>query len=192
MDLSSIFGLNSRFGAVLGEMGRCSAAGSLSPAGRLCLSKSTGFPALPCQVIVASGGWGVCDGDYRCFVMKKGQRLEVRLLNWECCVPRLEARLPVSGLALAMGHGYDAQHVGVIEINDGKRKAAKHEPPGSVQVLWPAPGRPYNLADHIGYGCTKFHRYDWAPAAVPSDCLPEILTRFRVKPEPLTLHQGTL
>jgi hypothetical protein len=68
----------------------------------------------------------------------------------------------------------------------------KHEPPGSVQVFGPALRRLHNAADYIGYGYTKFRRYAWAPAAVPSDRLPEILPCLRVKPEPLTSHQGTL
>jgi hypothetical protein len=73
-----------------------------------------------------------------------------------------------SGLPLAVGHCYDAHCVGIIEVNDGKRKAVKHEPPGTVQVFGPALGRLHNVADHVGYGYTKFRRYGWAPAAVPS------------------------
>jgi hypothetical protein len=51
---------------------------------------------------------------------------------------RLKPLLPVSGLSLVMGHGYDAQYVGIIQINDGKRKAVENEASRSVQMLGPA------------------------------------------------------
>ena len=35
----------------------------------------------------------------------------------------LEAMLPVSGLSFVMSHGYDAQHAGVIQIDDGEGKS---------------------------------------------------------------------
>ena len=104
----------------------------------------------------------------------------------------LETRFPVSGFPLAVGDGYDAHCIGIVEVDDGKRKAAKHETPGSVQVFGPALGRLHNVADHVGYGYTKFRCYGWAPAAVPTDRFPEILPCLWVKPEPLTSHQGTL
>jgi hypothetical protein len=40
-----------------------------------------------------------------------------------------------------VGNGYDAQYVGVIEVNDGKRKAVKDKPLSSVQIYRPALGR---------------------------------------------------
>jgi hypothetical protein len=47
----------------------------------------------------------------------------------------LKALLPISGLSFVMSNGYDAQYVGVIQIDDRKWKAVKHEPPGSVKYL---------------------------------------------------------
>ena len=46
MDLSPIFGLNSRFGAVLGRIRACPVLGSLTCAEQLGLSKSTGLRLL--------------------------------------------------------------------------------------------------------------------------------------------------
>jgi hypothetical protein len=75
-DLSSILGLNSRFGAVWGRVPTSPPLGSLSPAEHLGLSKSTGCRGLAGQgVIVASGRWGVCDGAHRMIVMKEFQWL---------------------------------------------------------------------------------------------------------------------
>src|SRR5271157_4365223 len=82
-----------------------------------------------------------------------------------------EPRLPVSRLPFAMGHSYDANFFAVVEVDDGKWKAMHHETASSVQVFRPALGRLHNVADDVGYGYTKFHRYAWAPAAVPSDCI---------------------
>ena len=50
----------------------------------------------------------------------------------------LDPPLPVYGLSLVMSHGYDAQYVGIVQINDGKRKAVKNEASRSVQMLGPA------------------------------------------------------
>jgi hypothetical protein len=91
-----------------------------------------------------------------------------------------------------MSHGYDAQHVGVVQVDDRKREAVKHKPSSSVQIPGPALRRLHKVADDIGYRYAKFRSYDWAPAAVPFDCVPEIFHRLRVKPEPLTPHQGIL
>jgi hypothetical protein len=51
-DLSSIFGLNSRFGAVWGRIPAFSTLGSLSPAERRCLSKSTGCRGFAGQLLL--------------------------------------------------------------------------------------------------------------------------------------------
>jgi hypothetical protein len=64
----------------------------------------------------------------------------------------LKALLPVSGLSFVMSHGYDAQRVGVIEVDDGKWKAVKHEPSGSVQVFGPALGSLGNAVESIRDG----------------------------------------
>jgi len=57
-DLSSIFGPNSRFGAVGGRIPNFSALGSLSHAECLCLSKSTGCPGLAGQKLLSHRAGG--------------------------------------------------------------------------------------------------------------------------------------
>jgi len=52
----------------------------------------------------------------------------------------LEALLPVSGPSFVVSDGYDAQYVGVIQVDDRKGKAVKHEAAGSVQMPGPALG----------------------------------------------------
>jgi hypothetical protein len=104
----------------------------------------------------------------------------------------LEAMLPVSGLSFVMSDGYDAQYVGVIQVDDRKWKAVKHESSSSVQILGPAMGRLHKVADDSGYRYTKFRSDEWAPAAVPSDCVPEVFACLGVKPEALTPPQGNL
>ena len=104
----------------------------------------------------------------------------------------LQALLPESGLSLVMSHGYDAQYVEVIQIDDRKREAMKHEPSSSVQILGPTLRRLRDFADHIGNHSTKLSRYSWTAAAVPSDRVPEIFPRFGMKTELITSHQGTL
>ena len=63
---------------------------------------------------------------------------------------RTKAAIPVSGFPFGVRHGYDAPCVWVIEANDGKRKAAKHEPLGSVRICRPTLGRLHNIPDEIG------------------------------------------
>ena len=67
----------------------------------------------------------------------------------------LKPQLPVSGLSLVVSHGYDAQHVGVIQVNDGKRKVVEHKPPCSVQMLGPALRRLGNAFKGISDGGNK-------------------------------------
>ena len=68
----------------------------------------------------------------------------------------------------------------------------KHEPPSSVQILGPSLRGFDKITDDIGNGYTKFRGYEWAPGAVPSDRVPEIGARLRVKAERLTSHQEIL
>ena len=71
MDLSPIFGLNCRFGAVLREIPRFPHWVRSCPLNTSVYQRVLAVAALPVRIIVTSGGWGVCDGVHRIFVMER-------------------------------------------------------------------------------------------------------------------------
>ena len=100
----------------------------------------------------------------------------------------LEPRLPVSGLPLTVGHGYDAHCVGIIEVDDGKRKAVKHEPPGSMQVFGPAPRCLGNAIKSVGDGGDESRAGVHAALQVPVVPSLNFQPRFRVEAIRLTFR----
>jgi hypothetical protein len=54
-----------------------------------------------------------------------------------------------------MSHSHDIHNVCVIKVDHRKRKALKHEPAGSMEILRPAQGRPRNAIQRFGDGSNK-------------------------------------
>ncbi len=131
-------------------------------------------------------------GEFSAACVKHTFRISLALRLCHERGPGLQPLLPVSRFSFVMSHGQDAQGVGIVQVDDGEREAMKHEPPSSAQVLGSSLRGFHNLADDTGYRYAKFGGYERAPGAVPSDRVPEIFARLRVKPERLTSHQGML